>query len=365
MSCHEKDSELIQKQVQEYYGTSLQSSADLKTDACTMTGPLPPRLTRCLNKIHDEVVSKFYGCGLVVPQDDLTGLTALDLGCGSGRDCYILSQLVGESGSVFGIDMTEAQLDVAQRHQDYHRQAFGYEKSNTAFLLGRLEQLDQIPLLRPHFGQIDLVVSNCVLNLCVDKQAVLCHAFAALREGGEFYFSDVYSDRRVPQALRDDPLLYGECLGGALYWNDFIYTAKKAGFLDPRLVTSRPLAIGDRKLAQKLDGIKFYSATYRLFKIARLEHACEEYGQAVRYRGPEKEWALDAGHVFQRGLITTVCGNTALMLQLPRFESLFDHFGDFSTHHGLFPAGKYTPFAENPVLSQQSSNSCGSSGGCC
>jgi arsenite methyltransferase len=95
-------------------------------------------------------------------------------------------------------------------------------------------------------------VSNCVINLSVDKLAVLCGAYELLKPGGELYFADVYCDRRLPDAVRADPLLYGECLGGALYWNDFVPMAKQAGFLDPRLVTSRPIDVENEAMRAKL-----------------------------------------------------------------------------------------------------------------
>ena len=131
----------------------------------------------------------------------------------------------------------------------------------------------------------DVVVSNCVINLSVDKPAVLRGAFDLLKPGGELYFADVYCDRRLSDEVRADPVLYGECLGGALYWNDFLPMAKRAGFLDPRLVTSRPLEIKNEQIKRKLGQAKFFSATYRLFKLDGLETACEDYGQAVIYKG--------------------------------------------------------------------------------
>ncbi len=147
----------------------------------------------------------------------------------------------------------------------------------------------------------DVVVSNCVINLCVDKLAVLRGAYRLLKPGGEIYFADVYCDRRLPDEVRADPLLYGECLGGALYWNDFLPMAKEAGFLDPRLVTSRPITVENEAMRQKLGQAKFFSATYRLFKLDGLEPACEDYGQAVIYRGgvaeQEQAFALDEHHI--------------------------------------------------------------------
>lgn len=140
-----------------------------------------------------------------------------------------------------------------------------------------------------------------------------------LTPGGELYFSDVYADRRVPESLREDPVLYGECLGGALYWNDFLRLAGEHGFTDPRLVEDRPLAVTDPTLADRLEGVDFYSATYRLFKIDELEPACEDYGQAVIYRGTVAEsptrFVLDKHHDIEAGQVFPVCGNTWRMLR--------------------------------------------------
>lgn len=155
--------------------------------------------------------------------DPRPGETLLDLGRGSGRDVYLLSRLVGEGGEVVGVDMTAEQLGIAERHRDYHRERFGYKRSNVRFLEGRIEHLDALGL-EP--GGFDLIVSNCVINLSPDKSAVLAQAFSLLKPGGELYFSDVYADRRVPAELAADPILYGECLAGALYWNDFLHLAR-------------------------------------------------------------------------------------------------------------------------------------------
>lgn len=140
-----------------------------------------------LKLIHPEVQERFYGCGLVAPEL-LEDRRLLDLGCGSGRDCYLLSALAGPNGAVIGVDMTPEQLDVARRHSDYHRDAFGYARSNVTFMQGRLEHLDRLPLAP---GSFDLVVPNCVLNLCEKKPEVLAQVFRLLRDGGEFYFSGV------------------------------------------------------------------------------------------------------------------------------------------------------------------------------
>ena len=200
-------------------------------------------------------------------------------------------------------------------------------------------------------GSFDVIVSNCVINLCMDKLAVLKGAYRLLKPGGELYFADVYCDRRLPDAVRADPLLYGECLGGALYWNDFLPMAKQAGFLDPRLVTSRPIEIGNPEMREKLGRARFFSATYRLFKLEDLEPACEDYGQAVIYRGGIAEepdaFLLDGHHLIERGKVFPVCGNVWRMLADTRFSPYFGFVGDFSTHYGIFEGcGTPVPFED-------------------
>ena len=214
----------VQSEVSKYYGDTLSSSGDLKTNACCTGAALPKHIKAALSKVHPEVVSRYYGCGLCVP-DELDGLNVLDLGSGAGRDCYLLSQLVGESGSVVGIDMTKEQIEVAREHVAWHAEKFGYAKGNTHFVDGKIEDLAACDLADESF---DLIVSNCVINLSTDKRAVLREAHRVLRAGGELYFSDVYASRRVPAALVSDPVLYGECLSGALYWNDFLTWPRNA-----------------------------------------------------------------------------------------------------------------------------------------
>ncbi|MDF7012655.1 methyltransferase domain-containing protein, partial [Escherichia coli] len=128
---------------------------------------MPHWLKPLLARIHPEVLSRYYGCGLVCPTA-LTGCRVLDLGCGSGRDVYALAQLVGPEGEVIGVDMTEAQLEVAARHHAYHAGVFGY--NNVRFIHGYIERLGELGL---DAGSFDVIVSNCVVNLSQNKGAVL------------------------------------------------------------------------------------------------------------------------------------------------------------------------------------------------
>ena len=326
----------MKENVQDYYGKVLQSSDDLQTNACCTNIALPQHLKEAMAAIHDDVASRYYGCGLVYPQL-VDNTRILDLGSGSGRDAFLLSYLVGQDGYVIGVDMTQEQLDVAQCHIRYHTDRYGYKKPNVEFKKGDIEKLDEIQLEDSSF---DIIVSNCVINLATDKEAVLREAYRLLKPGGELYFSDVYSDRRIDPALQQDPVLYSECLSGALYWNDFHNLAKKAGFLDPRLVEDRPLEMGNEQIREKIGHIGFYSATYRLFKLPGLEPACEDYGQAVRYKGTiphhKKAFTLDKHHVIETGKLIPVCGNTYQMLYESRFKPHFEFYGDQSTHYGIF-----------------------------
>ena len=329
--------------VKDYYGKQLGGSADLKTSACCDVSDLPEWLRPLLARVHSEVRERYYGCGMVVPPL-IEGARVLDLGCGSGRDSFLLAQLVGPEGSVVGVDMTDEQLAVAEAHRDHHAEKFGY--ANVHFLKGYIERLGDLPIEPASF---DVIVSNCVINLSEDKGAVLDGVRRLLKSGGEFYFSDVYADRRVPREVREDPVLYGECLGGALYWNDFRRLAQASGFADPRLVEDRPLSVNDPRLRSKTAGIGFHSATYRLFAIDALEDACEDFGQAVAYKGTiphhPHAFTLDKHHRFETGRIFPVCGNSFRMLKETRFASHFDFVGDFGRHFGIFAGcGTDVPF---------------------
>jgi len=333
------------EEIKDYYGKELSTSEDLKTNACCTLEKPPKHIRDALSNVHDEVMSKYYGCGLAIPAK-LEGMKILDLGSGSGRDCYILSQLVGEQGEVVGIDMTDEQLAVANRHIDHHVKAFGYAKSNVKFLKGDMEKLEELDLEPASF---DLIISNCVINLATDKEKVLADAYALLKPGGEMYFSDVYSDRRISEELQADPVLWGECLSGALYWNDFLRISNKVGFADPRSVKNNPITIENEEVQEKCGDIQFFSVTYRLFKLADLEDECEDYGQAAAYTGGianhDFSFDLDDHHHFPKGKMISVCGNTYKMLHDTRFKDHFDFFGTWDTHYGVFEGcGGAMPF---------------------
>jgi arsenite methyltransferase len=288
-----------------------------------------------LKEIHPEVLSKYYGCGSPIPPA-LEEMTVLDLGSGSGRDCFILSKLVGPNGQVIGVDMTDEQLEIANNHIPYHMDRFGYDKPNVIFKKGYIEDLQSIGIEN---DSVDLVISNCVLNLSTDKKKVFSEIFRVLKPGGELYFSDVYSGRRIPEALVKDPVLFGECLSGAMYIEDFRRLLTDLGYPDYRILTNRRIDLNSSEIDQKLGMIDFYSITIRAFKLP-LEDRCEDYGQVATYKGTLEmapdSFILDDRHVFNTNESIPVCGNTAMMLQKTRYAKYFDITGDSSTHYGLF-----------------------------
>ena len=342
----------ISESVQNYYGQVLQSSQDLKTSACCTIDGMPLYLRKILADVHPEVVERYYGCGSPLPSA-LEGCTVLDLGCGTGRDCYILSRLVGESGKVIGVDMTDEQLAVAKRHVDWHTERYGYAQPNVEFVQGYIEDLATAGIAD---NSIDVVVSNCVVNLSPDKPQVLAEILRVLKPGGELYFSDVYADRRIPEALKIEPVLLGECLGGALYWEDFRRIMQDLGCPDIRIIQESPIALEDVDVMAKIGMVTFKSITTRIFKMP-LEDRCEDFGQIAVYKGSITEhphaFDLDDHHHFETGKPLRVCGNTYDMLNASRYVEHFTLMGDKSTHFGLFDCAP-----PNTSLSLESGAAC-------
>ncbi len=326
------------EEIRDYYGKVLETADDLKTNACCTAEMMPPHLQEILTQVHPDVIAKFYGCGSPIPFE-LEGKTVLDLGSGSGRDCFILSKLVGPFGRVIGIDMTDEQLAVARQHLPYHMEKFGYAEPNVEFRKGYIEDLASAGL-EDH--SVDVVISNCVLNLSPDKARVFSEIFRVLKPGGEVYFSDVFSGRRIPTEVACDPVLVGECLGGALYIEDFRRILARMNCLDYRVVSKYKLTLNNWEVEKKAGMIDFWSMTVRAFKLD-LEDRCENYGQVAFYKGTIQDsphrFVLDDHHTFPTGIPIPVCGNTAAMLNQTRYAEHFRIIGDTQTHYGLFDCG--------------------------
>ncbi|MBI4861371.1 MAG: methyltransferase domain-containing protein, partial [Candidatus Riflebacteria bacterium] len=318
--------------LQQYYGRVLKTKHDLeKTVCCTVE--TNQRYGDILRLVPPEVREKHYGCGCPIPEDDLGGLTVLDLGSGAGLDCFVAAHRVGPTGRVLGIDMTAEQLEVARRNVPAVATAFGFGVPNVEFHEGLIETAESIP-----DESVDLVISSCVINLSPAKDQVFRTIHRVLRNGGEFYIADIASDRRVPPAIADDPKLVAECLGGALYEHDWFDLMKDAGFGDTRTV--RRVVVATEVAGEP---ITFFSLTVRGVKVAApFDRRCEDYGQQAVYRGTipghPARFTLDDHHTFEKGRPSPVCRNTGRMLSETR---LAPHFGvtDPIRHFGIFPCG--------------------------
>ncbi|CDW79757.1 arsenite methyltransferase [Stylonychia lemnae] len=325
----------LQKDVQNYYGKTITQTKDLVTNACCLADPgFSEKEQEILTQIHPEIIDKFYGCGSPIPSV-IEGCTILDLGCGTGRDCYLASGLVGEKGKVIGVDMTDEQLEVARRHQEYHKEKFGYSESNVTFLKGTIEDLKTIGV---EDQSVDVVISNCVINLSGDKKKVFEEIWRILKVGGELYFSDIFSDRRIPDHLRKDSVLWGECLSGALYVEDFRRMMQSVGFQSNYTVKKSRVTIDNKMVQLQVGEIKFYSITIRAFKIPEIEDKCEDYGQEAYYLGTVEgmpdEFRVDQTHLFKRGEPVRICKNFALIFKQSRLAPHFE-VSDEQDHLGI------------------------------
>jgi SAM-dependent methyltransferase len=223
------------------------------------------------------------------------------------------------------------------------------------FLQGYIEDLRSLGI---EDGSVDVVISNCVINLSPNKEQVFREIYRVLRPGGELFFSDVFADRRIPDDLADDQVLRGECLGGALYTEDFRRLMTKCGWADFRYTNIRNMSTDNEEIRNKVGAVSFSSRTVRAFKLNDLEDICEDYGQVAFYDGTipghPHFFDLDDHHRFFTRKPMLVCGNTASMLSNTRYGKAFRVFGDRSVHHGAFGGCRPKDNDDAPA-----------SGGCC
>ncbi len=301
---------------------------------------------RYLAVIPQEVLERDYGCG--DPSRHLReGETVLDLGSGTGKICFIAAQVVGAAGRVIGVDMTGEMLAVARRNAPVVAERLGY--ANVEFLRGRIQDLaldfdlldealarqpvtsaeallraaslaDELRRTRPLIadGSVDVVVSNCVLNLvdAGEKARLFQEIHRVLRRGGRAVISDIVSDEEVPLALQQDPELWSGCISGALTESGFLAAFEDAGFHGIRILERQ--AEPWRTVA----GIEFRSLSVEAFKGK--EGICLERRQAVIYKGPFREVLDDDGHRLRRGERHAVCDKTFQLYGQEPYRSSFE-----------------------------------------
>jgi len=285
-----------------------------------------------LEVLPEEIIERDYGCGdpsrFARPGD-----TVLDLGSGGGKICYMASQIVGPEGRVIGVDATADMLALAREWRGKVGDRIGWH--NVAFHHGHIQDLaldrdllaswlDANPVreladvdrleaekqrLRAEAPMIpdesvDLVLSNCVLNLVhnSDKERMFAEIHRVLRRGGRCAISDIVSDEDVPDHLQADAELWSGCISGAMREDRFLEAFARAGLYGVEIAAyqTEPWAV--------VEGIEFRSMTVVAHKGK--EGACWEHNDAVVYRGPWKRVIDDDGHVFERGQRTAVCRKT-------------------------------------------------------
>lgn len=248
-----------------------------------------------LKVIPKEILEKDYGCG--DPSQYLwEGDTVLDLGSGGGKICYIASQVVGPKGKVIGVDFNPEMLVLARKYQKEIAGRIGW--SNVRFKRSRIQDL-KIPS-----DSVDVIVSNCVLNLVrqEDKKKLFREMHRVLKKGGRVAISDIVSDEEVPEKLKKDPDLWSGCISGAFQEDAFLKAFEEAGFYGIQIEKL------DAKPWRIVQGIEFRSITVTAYKGK--EGACWERYQAVIYKGPWKQVVDDDKHILKRGVRTAVCDKT-------------------------------------------------------
>ena len=279
--------------VREFYG---QAAEEPKAELCCPVQPAADDLAH----IPPEVVERFSdGCGSPVAAAALVpGETMVDLGSGAGIDCFIAAKKVGADGHVYGIDMTDPMLAVAQDCQPQVAAALGYDV--VEFRKGYLEQ---IPL---EAATADVVTSNCVINLSADKPRVFREIWRVLRDHGRVsVIADIVSDREVPPKMRADGQLWSECISGALTEEALLSALERAGFYG--------VSVLRKSFWRKVEGCRFYSVTVRSYKFEK-QTGCRYVGQHAIYLGPHKAVIDEEGHLFPRGTLMEVCTDTASKL---------------------------------------------------
>lgn len=298
-----------------------------------------------LEALPPEILERDYGCGdpsrFVRP-----GEVVLDLGSGGGKICYMASQLVGPEGHVIGVDATDEMLALARRHQRAVGDRIGWH--NVEFRRGHIQDLAldhdalgtwlaahpvadlagvealrreeerlrrEAPMVADE--SVDLVLSNCVLNLVDnrEKARMFREIWRVLRKGGRAAISDIVCDEDVPAALQADPALWTGCVSGAMREDRFLQAFADAGLYGVEVVAYQrePWAV--------VEGIEFRSMTVVAHKGK--EGACWDHGEAVIYRGPFRSVVDDDGHVFSRGERAAVCRKTYDLLRRAPYAEAF------------------------------------------
>lgn len=238
MNTTETNNELLKQSVKEIYSRiATQTKQDNAASCCGAGG--------CSTEVYN-IMSDDYstlegynpeadlglGCGLPTQFAQIKqGDTVLDLGSGAGNDCFVARAFTGENGKVIGVDMTEKMIDLARQNAD----KLGF--NNVEFRLGEIEKL---PVTS---NRVDVIVSNCVLNLVPDKEKAFAEVFRVLKPGGHFSISDVVLVGDLPDKIKDATEMYAGCVAGALQKSHYISIINQTGFKQVAVQKEKPIVI--------------------------------------------------------------------------------------------------------------------------
>ena len=259
--------------VREFYGAAARAANE------EIANPFAPEQQQAAF-IPAESRKKSYGCGSPVSDAELAaGEVLVDLGSGSGVECFMAAERVGPKGKIYGIDMTDEMLALARKAQPEVATRLGYD--NVEFRKGYLEA---IPLADE---TADAVISNCVINLSPDKRQTFHEIFRILKPGGRLVVSDIVTDGAIPVTIKNDQRFRGECLGGALQQEQLLAMLRATGFVGLRLMKRFPY--------REEGGVTFYSLTFAGCKPGPAREV------AVIYRGPFAAVTTESGCLLPRG----------------------------------------------------------------
>ena len=296
----ENVSQVSREQVKEFYSNA---AITAQASLCCPTDYQADDVSH----IPADVLKISYGCGSPVSKASIkVGETVMDLGSGGGIDCFIAAKTAGREGKIIGIDMTEEMLSRAEKNRKYVEKNLGY--SNIEFRKGLLEDIPVDP------ESVDIIISNCVINLSTKKHKVFEEIYRTLKNHGRFVISDIVSDREVPEDMRSDKKLWGECISGAVTQQNLIKAIKSSGFYG--------ISLEHDYVWKVVNGIKFSSITFRGWKFTKNKE-CIYKGQYAIYKGPFQNVSDDDGHTYPAGEPVEICTDTAAKLTNPPYSRDF------------------------------------------
>lgn len=292
---------IITKAVSERYARAVSTGEEM----CCPTGYNHEELRAF---IPDAVLKVSYGCGTPVGLSTAkAGETVLDIGSGGGIDCFEAARRVGPTGHIIGLDMTDEMLAFARNYAPEVAKNLGYAKSNVDFRKGQAEAMPVDD------DSVDLIISNCVINLAPDKSKVFQEMYRVIRLGGRFTISDIVADQPVPNYLRQDKDKWGDCLSGALPIHDYWDGLRKAGFLGLHLVKLNPWKV--------IDGIHFLSVTLTGYKLPK--GSSDRDVSFATLAGPFSRVTDEYGQSYIRGIPQPIDHKTIALLQTAPYQEVF------------------------------------------